>query len=1045
MDPTIRTFTKTYVLYTYETSTTNDCDKVCNIECVHCYYRFEKQKWKPLVKMKEEVEKAISLGSDHIQLTGAEPTLHPDYLNLIQYIHSKSILCSVITNGHLLSNYDFAEKTKPYIEYYLFSVHGATKETVNKITQNPNSWDLIKTALINLEKLNIEIQINYTVMRINFQEIPLIENQVMKYSNITRFNFINFNPFNSWQTEEGEKEVKNFVASYDESMPFLETISEKLQSENIDVALRYFPFCKVPEWLWPKVFNFVTSRYDRNEWRWEWMFPKQFEKNKSILETIGDKLKFEGSKEEKLEHVFGKYYKGFRQFFDNHESCKKCSHIYICDQPHNEQVKLFPKQTFETIRGDKIKTVKRHNQDKNELQPFISIIIPTYNDKETLELSIKSGLLQDYPKDKYEIIIVDDGSSDKTKETVLEISKVSKVPIRYYFQENRGYRVGHARNLGAEHAKGEILVFWNQDIIAFPDLINNFINSIKSNDVIQGYTAGYTILEKDAYKQKNVIPEIKEILETKQTHKFRNLKLSKDIRDESFNNSQYNNSESIEDPWRLFFGTCFAIKREIFEKNQFDNIFTGWGIEDAELGYRLIKNNYTLKFEKKCICLHLPHNVSVFNETKINEWTTNMLRFYNKYPNTSVENHLVNDLFPHLKQYSNYETRLNKFKEELEIVKNENFLASKTPKVNDFLDEKQNNHSGIKSSNEIRNQESSYRNKLLHMLDDETYNFIESNTKHIYGPKSIATKNDEVILICLVKNGKYFIQKFIEYYQSKKFKHIIFIDNGSTDDSVNLIKKYNNISIYQCILNHRKYQVPLRQYFIKKFTTNKWSLTVDIDEFFDWPHSEILSLKEFISYLNKNEYNSISCNLLDMFPENSIKKDQEVNFEECQYFSTDNIIITNYERSHFNISIKELENNINNNKIKLYYGGVTGKILKIDDLILTKHPLLFYNTINEPFVMLHLIKKSNIADVSGVLYHYKHVGKFYEKIKRVVKEKSHHKDSMHYKIYQNMFNENGFIKFYDSNSKRIKNTQQLIDNSFIVVSDEFLNYCKFLH
>ncbi len=52
----------------------------------------------------------------------------------------------------------------------------------------------------------------------------------------------------------------------------------------------------------------------------------------------------------------------------------------------------------------------------------ISIIIPTYNRKELLQRCLNSIMHQDYPKDKYEIIVIDDGSSDETKE-YLEIER----------------------------------------------------------------------------------------------------------------------------------------------------------------------------------------------------------------------------------------------------------------------------------------------------------------------------------------------------------------------------------------------------------------------------------------------------------------------------------------------------------------------------------------------------------------------------------------------------------------------------------------------
>ncbi len=81
----------------------------------------------------------------------------------------------------------------------------------------------------------------------------------------------------------------------------------------------------------------------------------------------------------------------------------------------------------------------------NQIQ--LNINLPTYNRKEKLEECLKVLLNQSYPKDKYEIIVVDDGSTDGTKEIITEF-KDNK--LRYQRQENKG--PGAAINTGAKMA-----------------------------------------------------------------------------------------------------------------------------------------------------------------------------------------------------------------------------------------------------------------------------------------------------------------------------------------------------------------------------------------------------------------------------------------------------------------------------------------------------------------------------------------------------------------------------------------------------------------
>jgi len=98
---------------------------------------------------------------------------------------------------------------------------------------------------------------------------------------------------------------------------------------------------------------------------------------------------------------------------------------------------------------------------------LISIIIPTYNRSKSLPLSIKSVL--DQTRSIWELIIIDDGSEDSTKEVLKDILKDDR--IKYYYQENQGVSV--ARNSGAKLATGDYLIFLDSDDVFFPDLIKN--------------------------------------------------------------------------------------------------------------------------------------------------------------------------------------------------------------------------------------------------------------------------------------------------------------------------------------------------------------------------------------------------------------------------------------------------------------------------------------------------------------------------------------------------------------------------------------------
>ena len=78
------------------------------------------------------------------------------------------------------------------------------------------------------------------------------------------------------------------------------------------------------------------------------------------------------------------------------------------------------------------------------------------------------------------------------------------------------------------------------------------------------------------------------------------------------------------------------------------------------------------------------------------------------------------------------------------------------------------------------------------------------------------------------------------------FQKFVFIDNGSDDGSISLLKKHN-VTILECKLPYITYKWAFKQFLVKKFGRNIWSLYVDIDELWDYPYS-----KQFFQFHQKS-------------------------------------------------------------------------------------------------------------------------------------------------------------------------------------------------
>lgn len=93
-----------------------------------------------------------------------------------------------------------------------------------------------------------------------------------------------------------------------------------------------------------------------------------------------------------------------------------------------------------------------------------SVIVPTYNRARTLRTTLESLIAQDFDRTQYEILVVDNNSTDETPAVVRELQARSPVELRYLHEPRPG--VHYARNLAAVHARGRVLYFTDDDMIA---------------------------------------------------------------------------------------------------------------------------------------------------------------------------------------------------------------------------------------------------------------------------------------------------------------------------------------------------------------------------------------------------------------------------------------------------------------------------------------------------------------------------------------------------------------------------------------------------
>lgn len=116
-----------------------------------------------------------------------------------------------------------------------------------------------------------------------------------------------------------------------------------------------------------------------------------------------------------------------------------------------------------------------------------SVIIPMYNSESTITKALDSVVNQTYRD--FEIILVDDGSSDNTKQNIEAFFKNKEIVYKYLYQTNRG--VSTARNRGIKEASGEYIAFLDSDDMWHPqklEIVSNILRDASINILGHAHT-----------------------------------------------------------------------------------------------------------------------------------------------------------------------------------------------------------------------------------------------------------------------------------------------------------------------------------------------------------------------------------------------------------------------------------------------------------------------------------------------------------------------------------------------------------------------------
>jgi glycosyltransferase involved in cell wall biosynthesis len=223
--------------------------------------------------------------------------------------------------------------------------------------------------------------------------------------------------------------------------------------------------------------------------------------------------------------------------------------------------------------------------------PTVSVVIPTYNHKGALRGTLQWLAKQTYPSNRFEVIIVDDGSTDGTEEITAESFPFA---LRYIQQSNQGDAA--ARNFGVQQSQADILVFLDDDILVEPDYLTYLIQAqaMEEDRVVVGtWDLWPTKTSGTSYSSQALLDS--------GTYYTRS-----GLSENSSNGSDHTN-QVVELPFRDIHSNNMALRREAyFEIGMMQPLeFSGSSMWcDLEFTYRAHRQGYKFFRSTRAVCWH---------------------------------------------------------------------------------------------------------------------------------------------------------------------------------------------------------------------------------------------------------------------------------------------------------------------------------------------------------------------------------------------------------------------------------------------------------
>lgn len=311
---------------------------------------------------------------------------------------------------------------------------------------------------------------------------------------------------------------------------------------------------------------------------------------------------------------------------------------------------------------------------------------------------------------------------------------------------------------------------------------------------------------------------------------------------------------------------------------------------------------------------------------------------------------------------------------------------------------------------------------------------VATSIRHVSGQKEIALSSHQVAVVCLIRDGAYYVKKLLSHHRELGVEHFLFIDNGSVDGTVEMLTAEPDVTVVQTLVDVSRNECLIRACAARRYIKGGWFLFVDSDELIEFPTGQWRKFTDAAQYCNDRGFNAVVSQMLDLFSDLPLCETESLSYEasvsRLNRYSLDFIETFDYHSNDIHFAHYLANNKVPNGQIGFKFGGIRRELFG-EHCALTKHSLVK----NEQHIGLyshpHCSSNVSCADFTMLVRHYKFAGPFFLRQLREIERQAwlHGEDKKRAAVIQSK----NFC-FRPASCQILHANEQLVAEGFLVAS-----------